>query len=167
MLLFDWSWRSWSNLLLWFDHSCLAMMMILQFSCLTSLIYVKCLLLDSQTSNNHGTARYSQLSSQSDRPEVTNNYGTVSSPYLSRVLRMCVLTNFFLQWNRTSKWQKSYIYTTIPLGHRQDLFTLMITWGSNNYFVKASLFWSDFGLILVWVWSQCSKTIRFHCFLKY
>ena len=39
-----------------------------------------------------------------------------------------------------------------------NFFTLMITWGSNNYFVKASLslvwFWSDFGLSLVWMFKN-------------
>ena len=43
------------------------------------------------------------------------------------------------------------------------IFTLMITWGSNNYFVKflVILVWlfSDCCLIVVWVWYQCSKTI--------
>ena len=44
-----------------------------------------------------------------------------------------------------------------------QFFTLMVTWGSNNYFVTSSVsfVWllSDCCLIVVWVWYQCSKTI--------
>ena len=57
-------------------------------------------------------------------------------------------------WVQKKLWMFRYPISDIL----SDLFTLMVTWGSNNYFVTFLVllvwFWSDFGLSLVWMFKN-------------